>query len=102
VSRFGVCVPGIRFVHVDTGVLGIEWIDGTSVRKVLGGGAEGEEEGEVADDEMEVQEDERDELKEIYGLTQGKDPIQLPTSTIKLSEVRETYGAHRRRNSKDA
>ncbi|CEL57144.1 Serine/threonine-protein kinase BUD32 OS=Cryptococcus neoformans var, neoformans serotype D (strain B-3501A) GN=BUD32 PE=3 SV=1 [Rhizoctonia solani AG-1 IB] len=70
--RFGVCVPGIRFVHVDTGVLGIEWIDGTSVRKVLGGGAEGEEEAEVADDEMDVQEDERDELKEIYGLTQER------------------------------
>ncbi|CAE6459056.1 unnamed protein product [Rhizoctonia solani] len=85
--RFGVCVPGIRFVHVDTGVLGIEWIDGTSVRKVLGGGAEGKEEAEVADDEMDVQEDERDELKEIYGLTQGKDPIRLPAAKMHKSDV---------------
>ncbi|CAE7206525.1 unnamed protein product [Rhizoctonia solani] len=68
--RFGVSVPGVRFVHADTGLLGIEWIDGTSVRKVLGGGAEGEEEVEVAEDEdMETDEQvEIDELKE-YGLS---------------------------------
>ncbi|CAE6532908.1 unnamed protein product [Rhizoctonia solani] len=70
--RFGVSVPGIRFVHADSGVLGIEWIDGTSVRRVLGGGAEGEEEVEVAEDEeIEADEqDEVDELKEVYGLTE--------------------------------
>ncbi|KAG8711788.1 serine/threonine-protein kinase bud32, partial [Ceratobasidium sp. 423] len=69
--RFGVSVPGIRFVHADSGMLGIEWIDGTSVRKVLGGGAEGEEEVEVAEGEgTEVDEqDEINELKEIYALT---------------------------------
>ncbi|KAH7333898.1 kinase-like domain-containing protein [Rhizoctonia solani] len=72
--RFGVSVPGIRFVHADTGVLGIEWIDGTSVRKVLGGGAEGEEEVEVAEgEEIEMDEqDEVDELKEVYGLTEER------------------------------
>ncbi|CAE6362483.1 unnamed protein product [Rhizoctonia solani] len=70
--RFGVSVPGIRFVHADTGVLGIEWIDGTSVRMVLGGGAEGEEEVEIAEGEMVIEEEGRDELKDIYGLTQGK------------------------------
>ncbi|CUA67327.1 hypothetical protein RSOLAG22IIIB_07364 [Rhizoctonia solani] len=52
----------------------IEWIDGTSVRKVLGGGAEGEEEVEVAEgEEMEVDEQvEVDELKEVYGLTEER------------------------------
>ncbi|CAE6494670.1 unnamed protein product [Rhizoctonia solani] len=72
--RFGVSVPGIRFVHVDTGLLGIEWIDGASVRKVLGGGAEGEEEVEVAEgEEIEVEQQvEVDELKEVYGLTEER------------------------------
>lgn len=69
--RFGVSVPGIRFVHADSGVLGIEWIDGSSVRKVLGGGAEGEEES----DELEIEQEEDEEvdvLKEMYGLTEGE------------------------------
>ncbi|KAF8594697.1 hypothetical protein BDV93DRAFT_529144 [Ceratobasidium sp. AG-I] len=70
--KFGVSVPGIRFVHADSGVLGIEWIEGTSVRKVLGGGAEGEEEGDETEVEQEEVELEVDELKETYGLTGEK------------------------------
>jgi hypothetical protein len=72
--RYAVSVPGIRFVHAESGVLGIEWIDGASVRKVLGGGAEGEEEeeeSEHASDEQ-AQEEEVDVLKETYGLTGGQ------------------------------
>ncbi|QRW10013.1 Serine/threonine-protein kinase [Ceratobasidium sp. AG-Ba] len=65
--RFGVSVPGVRFVHADSGVLGIEWINGSSVRRVLGGGAEGEEEEEV--DEEVVEHEEIDVLMEAYGLT---------------------------------
>ena len=42
--RSGVSVPGIRMVDAAEGVLGIEWIEGKSVRMLLGGGAEGEEE----------------------------------------------------------
>ncbi|KAJ3552561.1 hypothetical protein NM688_g4087 [Phlebia brevispora] len=42
--RAGVNVPGIRMVDASEGVLGIEWIEGKSVRFLLGGGAEGEEE----------------------------------------------------------
>lgn len=38
--RSGVTVPGIRMVDVNEGVLGIEWIDGKSVRQLLPGGAE--------------------------------------------------------------
>ncbi|KAG9075661.1 serine/threonine-protein kinase bud32 [Ceratobasidium sp. UAMH 11750] len=68
--KFGVCVPGIRFVHADSGVLGIEWIDGSSVRKVLGGGAEGEDEGDGEGDGQ-VEED-IDVLKETYGLTEER------------------------------
>lgn len=42
--RSGVSVPGLRMVDAAEGVLGIEWIEGKSVRMLLGGGAEGEEE----------------------------------------------------------
>ncbi|KAG8689678.1 serine/threonine-protein kinase bud32, partial [Ceratobasidium sp. 394] len=70
--KFGVCVPGIRFVHADSGVLGIEWIDGSSVRKVLGGGAEGEDEGEGDEENDEQVEEDIDVLKEIYGLTEER------------------------------
>jgi TP53 regulating kinase-like protein len=74
-----VSVPGIRFVHAESGVLGIEWIDGASVRKVLGGGAEGEEEEEESGDlsDEQVQEEDVDVLKETYGLTGGQFPNPL-------------------------
>jgi hypothetical protein len=47
-SRCGVSVPGLRFVDTASGVLGIEWIDGKSVRFLLGSGDEGDE---VIDDD---------------------------------------------------
>lgn len=49
--RSGVSVPGIRMVDAMEGVLGIEWIEGKSVRMLLGGGAESEEE-QVLDSEQ--------------------------------------------------
>ncbi|KAG0701449.1 kinase-like domain-containing protein [Suillus ampliporus] len=45
--RSGVNVPGIRMVDVNEGVLGIEWIDGQSVRQLLPGGAELEDISEL-------------------------------------------------------
>ncbi|KAJ3563578.1 hypothetical protein NP233_g8853 [Leucocoprinus birnbaumii] len=50
--RAGVNVPGVRMVDAAEGVLGIEWIDGKSVRRLLPGGAEEEDEGvdETLDD----------------------------------------------------
>jgi hypothetical protein len=50
-SRCGVSVPGLRFVDAANGVLGIEWVNGKSVRYLLGSRDEGEsdeDEGEVA------------------------------------------------------
>jgi len=40
--RSGVNVPGIRMVDAAAGVIGIEWIEGKSVRHLLPGGAEKE------------------------------------------------------------
>ena len=64
-------------VDAATGVLGIEWIDGSSVRVLLGGGAEGEIEEEELDSsapdspEMDDEVDIYFALKE-FGVPQGK------------------------------
>jgi len=34
--KFGVSVPGVRYVDAEHGILGIEWIDGLTVRRLLG------------------------------------------------------------------
>ena len=78
-------VPGIRFVHADSGVLGIEWIEGTSVRRVLGSGAEGEDETDETEAEQEGAEAEVDELKETYGLTEGKHHILFKVKGVLIS-----------------
>jgi len=63
-------VPGVKMVDVVEGVLGIEWIEGKSVRRLLPGGAEGEEEAseETLDD---VEDEEEDRLK-VFGVSVGK------------------------------
>jgi TP53 regulating kinase-like protein len=48
----GVSVPGLRFVDAANGVLGIEWVNGKSVRYLLGSRDEGEE-GDQEEDEEE-------------------------------------------------
>lgn len=50
--RNGVSVPGIRMVDPIDGLLGVEFIDGPSVRTVLGGGAD----GDIEEDEEETAE----------------------------------------------
>lgn len=60
--RSGVSVPGIRMVDASEGVLGIEWIEGKSVRVLLGGGDEGDIVEES--DEPEGPEDEGTEILE--------------------------------------
>jgi TP53 regulating kinase and related kinases len=33
--KFGVTVPGVRYVDLENGILGLEWIEGTTVRRIL-------------------------------------------------------------------
>lgn len=54
-------MPELRCVDVKQGVLGMEWIEGWSVREVLGGGQEGDELPE--DDE--VSEEEPEDVEEM-------------------------------------
>jgi hypothetical protein len=53
--RSGVNVPGVRMLDAAEGVLGIEWIEGKSVRHLLPGGAE--EGGDIVEADVENEED---------------------------------------------
>ncbi|KAJ7724977.1 kinase-like domain-containing protein [Mycena maculata] len=52
--RSGVNVPGVRMVDASEGILGIEWIDGQSVRKLLPGGAGEDDEEQEEDDQIDL------------------------------------------------
>jgi len=78
-SRCGVSVPGLRFVDAANGVLGIEWVNGKSVRYLLGSRDEGEsdqDEGEVVADENPLAE---------YAISKG---------TISLGHLSEPHFSH--------
>ncbi|KZS87703.1 hypothetical protein SISNIDRAFT_390396, partial [Sistotremastrum niveocremeum HHB9708] len=74
--KFGVKVPGVRMVDLENGLLGIEWIDGMSVRQILGGGAdddlpEGDDDEDGADGEDDTEaDDERVDHLEKFGISQ--------------------------------
>ena len=48
VYRSGVNVPGIRMVDASEGILGIEWIEGSSVKHLLPSGAAEDVDGDEA------------------------------------------------------
>jgi TP53 regulating kinase-like protein len=57
-SKVGVKVPGLRLVDHREGILGIEWIEGWSVREVLGGGQDDDmPEDEIEDDQVDEAEE---------------------------------------------
>ncbi|GAA5873299.1 hypothetical protein JCM8547_007063 [Rhodosporidiobolus lusitaniae] len=53
-QRAGVTVPGLRVVDVGSGALGLEWVEGWSVREVLGGGQEEDDLPPVGEEEEEA------------------------------------------------
>lgn len=85
------------------GVLGIEWIDGKSVRFLLGGGAEGEEEAIDDTEEFlpEPEEPEEEPLTE-YGVDKGLlTHLQLTgyDSCVSGSRYTDVYDRHRDREN---
>ncbi|PWN47066.1 kinase-like protein [Violaceomyces palustris] len=65
-ARAGVAVPGVRLVDEREGILGLELIEGKSVREWLGGGAEGEEDKLLTEEEeRQAEEDVLDEKDQI-------------------------------------
>lgn len=61
-------MPGLRFVDATSGVLGIEWVNGKSVRYLLGSGDEGDEVDCSDEDQAMVDEDPVAE----YQISKGK------------------------------
>ena len=77
-ARSGVSVPGIRMVDASEGVIGIEWIDGQSIRVLLGA----EDESEIVDEGVEAEGDEAPEENSgpnlsDFGLTIGKPDLTI-------------------------
>lgn len=85
-SRSGVNVPGVRIVDASEGVIGLEWIDGDSVRKLLPGGADDEDEETV--------------LLASYQLSIGTPQVFVFKFVKTLS--RQAYGPHWHGNRQNA
>jgi TP53 regulating kinase-like protein len=85
--KAGIAVPGVRVIDMESGILGMEWIDGWSVREMLGGGAEGEDE-----EEDEVEED----LEALQDLTlEEKEQVASKRALheAKMKRLQEAEGA---------
>ncbi|PCH38314.1 hypothetical protein WOLCODRAFT_66326, partial [Wolfiporia cocos MD-104 SS10] len=87
--RHGVNVPGIRMVDATEGVLALEWIEGKSIRFLLGGGAEGEDEAAYDDDPA----DDADQEIEEEPLLQYEDVMQMiGTEIAKMHQADIIHG----------
>ncbi|OAX37736.1 hypothetical protein K503DRAFT_792805 [Rhizopogon vinicolor AM-OR11-026] len=86
--KSGVNVPGIRMVDVNEGVLGIEWIEGKSVRQLLPGGAELEDIDELEEMDEVEDTDATDALVE-YGVSRDAlmDMIGVEIAKMHSSDV---------------
>ncbi|KAL0565952.1 serine/threonine-protein kinase bud32 [Marasmius crinis-equi] len=71
-------------VDATSGILGIEWIDGQSVRKLLPGGSDGEEENEL-------EEEEDDPLRE-YGVSVDEIMKLVGTEIAKMHKADVIHG----------
>jgi len=85
--RSGVNVPGVRMVDVGEGVLGLEWIEGKSVRKLLPGGAEAEGEEEEGEEEEEPE----DPLTS-YGISQDALMNMIGVEIAKMHQADIIHG----------
>ena len=65
VCRSGVNVPGLRYVDAIEGLLGIEWIEGKSIKHLLPSGAQ-----------EEFYEDEDIDLDDASSLVTDEDPLK--------------------------
>ncbi|KZT11464.1 uncharacterized protein LAESUDRAFT_809389 [Laetiporus sulphureus 93-53] len=89
--RHGVNVPGIRMVDAVEGVLGLEWIDGKSIRFLLGGGAEGEEVAENEIEETEDLEEAEDPLSQ-YGVNADTVMHMIGTEIANMHQADVVHG----------
>ena len=87
-ARAGIAVPGVRLVDLDTGILGMEWIEGYSVREMLGGGAE-DEDDEDADEEADAATD----MEKLSLAEQKQIKSRKERADRKLRRLEEAEGA---------
>ncbi|KAJ3861416.1 kinase-like domain-containing protein [Lentinula novae-zelandiae] len=85
--RSGVNVPGIRMVDATEGILGIQWIEGQSVRKLLPGGAEDDGADNVDSPDVE----DSDPLTE-YGLSVDEVMNLIGNEIAKMHRVDVIHG----------
>ncbi|KIJ53344.1 hypothetical protein M422DRAFT_73981 [Sphaerobolus stellatus SS14] len=89
--RSGVRVPGLRMVDAERGVIGIEWIDGQSLRVALGADEEGIELEYDGEAEEETIEDDAPDLSE-YGLTIDELMTKVGTELAKMHMADVIHG----------
>jgi hypothetical protein len=89
-NRAGVNVPGIRMVDATDGILGLEWIEGRSIRHLLPDGAEREGglESEGTDDVGEHGDVRSGEIVEIGNL---KDPLSEYSVSVGVSTSNSNF-----------
>ncbi|KAH9842887.1 uncharacterized protein C8Q71DRAFT_734992 [Rhodofomes roseus] len=90
--RHGVNVPGIRMVDTAQGVLGLEWIDGKSIRLLLGGGAEGEDETTEEETEDDSHEIEEEDPFDEYGISEDDAMRMIGTEIAKMHRADIVHG----------
>ena len=78
VCRSGVNVPGLRYVDATEGLLGIEWIEGKSIRYLLPSAAQ-----------EEFHEDEGIDLDDASSLGTDEDPLKEFGISVGMSFFRE-------------
>ena len=91
-TRAGVTVPRVLWVDEGGGVLGMEKVEGWSVREVLGGGAEGE--GEMEEEGEAETETENSQRVENEGDVNGMEDVEESEGMIALKNLGVTQGEH--------
>ncbi|PWN36107.1 kinase-like protein [Meira miltonrushii] len=90
-ARVGVNTPKIVCVDEEQGVLGLEIVDGYSVRELLGGGSEGEDEYE---EEEEVQPSNQIASEELILLTNEEGLVIMRKIGIQLARMHQAHIIH--------
>ncbi|KAH8113064.1 hypothetical protein DFH11DRAFT_1602843 [Phellopilus nigrolimitatus] len=91
--RSGVRVPGIRMIDTVEGIIGIEWIEGKSIRALLGE----DEESELQLDENTGEDDSNDKVDTVdlsseFGVTQSEVMKMIGTELAKMHKADVIHG----------
>ena len=103
VCRSGVNVPGLRYVDAIEGLLGIEWIEGKSIKYLLSSGAQEEfhEDEDIDLDDTSSLVTDEDPLKE-FGMSVGMSYLFENDICIISRTLRCSHGLDRCRTSENA